>query len=290
MIKVDQQAKSTDSPTSTASTASITRLDDHRERRNQARQERQQRQFLPANPHDPRSYVGSSFLDDLDYDEPFDLLAACDREEKRTNKEGESEWKKENTTHCEMHGFPQALGANIESLLGPANYSQEKAIAALIRYTFERQERNCRLKRWWIGIRAGVLSTEQTFEREQHYLMIHAFITEHKLRIPDFGSARKGRKFKMPESLQKRIQKTASQLGYSFSEYCQYLLLWALSECEGVKFRGEMRERVLEIHTGLEERIRIIVAHFKALRISPCDSLKEALREVDLEDYESWEG
>lgn len=285
VIKVD--ATATTAPISTpTSTASITRLDDHRERRNQARQERQQRQFLPANPHDPRSYVGSSFLDDLDYDEPFDLLAACDREDKRTKKDGEREWDKKNTSHCELYGVPEVFLANIESLLGKSSYSREMAITALIRHTFERQERDCRLKRWWIGIRSGIMSIEQEFNRPQHYLMIYKYISEHKLRIPDFGSSKRPRKLKMPEGLNARVSKVAGQLGYSFSEYCQYLIMWGLSECEGVKFRDEMRDTVVGIHTGLEERIRIIVAHLKALRIKPCEDLREALDEVDLEDYE----
>lgn len=89
----------------------------------------------------------------------------------------------------------------------------------------------------------------------------------------------------MPAILHARVAKAAESLGYSLSEYCQYLIMRSLSECEGVTFRDQMRETVLECHRSLEERIRVTLALFMAYRITPCKRLQEALAEVDLNDY-----
>lgn len=246
----------------------------------------QKSRFKVANLSDPLSYIGASFLDDLEYREPFDLLSACATEEERTLPNTlESEWKKENVTHNEVYSVPRVMISNVELLLQGTTYSREVALASLIRHSLYKQERHCRLRRWWVSIRTGIINREQTFPRKQHFNMIYDMISSHRLDIPDFGSGRRTMKFRIPSTLQARMSKVSDQFGYSISQYSQYLIMRSLSECEGVQFKDEMRAQVIEIHTALEERIRLIVANIQALRIIPCKDLEVALSEVNLEDY-----
>lgn len=245
-----------------------------------------QSRFKVANTSDPLSYIGASFLDDLEYREPFDLLSACAIEEERTLPNTlESEWKKEHLTHNELYHAPKLFTSNIELLLGSSTYTKEVAISSLVRHSLWSQERHCRLRRWWVSIRTGAINREQKFPREQHFNTIYSMISSNSISIPDFGSGRRGMKFRLPSTLQARVSKVADQFGYSFSQYTQYLIMRSLSECEGIPFQSEMRGQVIEIHTALEERIRMVVAIMRALRIVPCKDLEVALNEVNLDDY-----
>ena len=241
--------------------------------------------FKPSSSMDPRSFVGQSFLDDLEYREPFDLVDACLRESERKLDSGLDEWNPDNLKYNEIYGLPKVLMANIERLICGTSFSEETAIVALIRHSYERQRYNCRLKRWWEAIREAVINKDQEFERPQHSNIIYNFVSEYRISIPDFGSGKKSRKFRMPEQLHARLSKTSKLLGYSTSEYCQLLIMRSLSECEKIQFKEEIRNEVIELHRSLEERIRIIVAYFKALRITPCEKLRAALSEVDVDDY-----
>lgn len=241
--------------------------------------------FTVANPTDPKSFIGPSFISDLEFNRPFDVLSACEREENRKTNEGESEWDQKNLTHNEMYSVPEILLLNVERLVSGTSYSEEQAIVSLIRHAFEDQCRSCRLKRWWEAIRIAVIHRDQQFVRPQHAATIYKYVSNYKMVLPDFGVGKKSRKFRMPKGLHARISGAAKSLGMSVSEYSKYLLMRALRECEGVQFGDEMATAVLEANRSLEERIRIIIAHFHALRIEPCERLRDAIREVDLYDY-----
>lgn len=245
--------------------------------------------FKAVSMDDPKLFIAPSFMDDLEYTHPFDLLTACDKEINRKTESGLEEWRPDNLKQTEMYRVSNAILSNVERLISGSSYSEEQALSALIRHSFERQNYHCRLKRWWIAIREGVINRDQQFERSQHFSIIYKYVSEHKMNLPNFGTGTRHKKFRIPEDLLGRTGKTAKMLGYSGSEYSHSLIMRSLSECERVEYKDEMRAAVIESHRALEQRIRIIVAHFQALRIVPCEKLKAALADLDLNDYQGWE-
>lgn len=262
--------------------------------------------YTLACPTKPESFASDSFLDDLSFSKPLDLVEACYVEIMLRNpgKRGYgynsaaerlhhlklAEDSAAELVQTEMYSMPRIFMANIERLLSDArltgdSISDEIAISALIRHSFENQNYSCRLKRWWVDIRQAIMNREQSFESPRQFNKLYAFISEYKSPVPDFGGGRKNRKFRIRENLLRSVSKVAQQLGFSVSEYCQRLIMRSLSECEGIEFADEIRQAVIEDHKALEERIRLIVANIKALRIKPCERLAEAINEVNLDDY-----
>lgn len=217
-------------------------------------------------------------LSDIDFEEPFDLITACNDEAKSwpdSKEDGAIKW-------AEIGKMSTVLLSNIESLTANHSFSEQVAICALVRHSFDHDNTHCRLKEWWVAIRQAVINSEQSFENAEDKDDIYEYITSFAPVVPNFGRRTKSRKFRMPAQLHAQVSRIANELGLNFSEYCQRLIMRSLSECESADHREEIRAEVEKFYRALERRIRVVIAIMLALRVEPCERLKQAIEEVKL--------